>query len=49
MAAFDQRADNHGGATDVVDILGGIFAAGTQIADQRRARKDFTDIVDGES
>ena len=46
MPAFDQRADHDGGAADVVDVLGGIFAARPQIADQRRARKDLADIVD---
>ncbi len=45
MAAFDQRADHHGGAADVVDVLGGVFAAGAQIADQRRAREHLADIV----
>ncbi len=48
MTAFDQRADHHGGAADVVDVLGGVFAARTQIADQGRAREHLADIVDGE-
>ena len=48
VAAFDQRADDDGGAADVVDVLGRIFSARTQIADQGRARKHLADIVDGE-
>ena len=48
MAAFDQRADDDGGTADVVDILGGVFATGAQITDQRRARKNLADVVDGE-
>ena len=48
MAAFDQRADHHGGATDVVDVFCRVFAARAQIADQGRTRKHLTDIVERE-
>ena len=48
VPALDQRADDDGGAADVVDILGGIFAARAQIADQRRAREHLADIVERE-
>ena len=49
VAACDQRFGDHRHAADGVHILRMIFAAGPQIADQRRALEHCRDVVEREA